>query len=446
MHVRVYMAVAAAGCVSALSVAARADDPTEARAPTVQVALAYQQDGDTKQPAKTDANASGGKADDAKSAPAADKAAVDKDKAAVSNDPAVAAFHAKLEGWKQLLADARQKQFEYKAAKPDEQKAIEAQFNEIKAKGMAMQGDLQKAAEAAYVAAPNKDDEVSAFMTSAITSAANKDNYDEVLRLCNILIDNGFTKKSVYNYAGLAAFNVGDVDAAEKYLTIAKDAKVLDTAGKADLESLDEYRTNWAKEQDIRAAEARSNDLPRVLIKTTKGDIVVELFENEAPNTVANFISLVQKGFYKDSAFHRVLRGFMAQGGSPKGEDDGGPGYTIADECRQENHRKHFRGTLSMAKTEAPDSGGSQFFLTFVPTPHLDGRHTVFGRVVEGMDVLQELARRDPRGKNQPEADTIVEAKVVRKRNHPYQPKTTADKDAKAAADKPPAGKSGEAK
>ena len=105
----------------------------------------------------------------------------------------------------------------------------------------------------------------------------------------------------------------------------------------------------------------------------------------------------------------------MAQGGDPKGDGSGGPGYTIPDECRQENHRNHFRGSLSMAKTAEPDTGGSQFFLTFVPTSHLDGKHTVFGRVIEGMDVLAKLqqhragrarhARQDREGHRALEAD-----------------------------------------
>ena len=115
-----------------------------------------------------------------------------------------------------------------------------------------------------------------------------------------------------------------------------------------------------------------------MLIKTNKGDIEVELFENEAPNTVANFITLVEKGFYNGLSFHRVLPNFMAQGGDPKGDGTGGPGYTIADECSGPNHRLHFRGSLSMAKEARPDTGGSQFFITFVPTSHLDGIHTVF--------------------------------------------------------------------
>ncbi len=166
-----------------------------------------------------------------------------------------------------------------------------------------------------------------------------------------------------------------------------------------------------------------------MLLKTSKGDIVLELFENEAPNTVANFISLVQSGFYKDVTFHRVLRGFMAQGGDPNGNGRGGPGYKIPCECYKPDHRLHFRGALSMAKEGAGgsdgqgrDTGGSQFFLTFVPAASLDGNYTVFGRVIDGMDVLAKIRHRDPGDAEAPRPDKIIEAKVLRKRPHEYKP------------------------
>jgi cyclophilin family peptidyl-prolyl cis-trans isomerase len=116
---------------------------------------------------------------------------------------------------------------------------------------------------------------------------------------------------------------------------------------------------------------------------------------------------------------------FMAQGGDPTGTGTGGPGYTIPCECYRPDFRVHFRGSLSMAHA-GRDTGGSQFFLTFRPTRHLDGQHTVFGRVVKGMDVLAKIQRRDPDNPQGPEPDKIVEAKVVRKRSHPYEPKKTA--------------------
>ena len=143
---------------------------------------------------------------------------------------------------------------------------------------------------------------------------------------------------------------------------------------------VNKYVEYWKREQELRQKEAAADDLPRVKLTTTKGDIVLELFENEAPETVGNFINLVEKGFYKDLTFHRVIAGFMAQGGCPEGDGTGGPGYSIYDECGKPDARMHFRGSISMAKTNAPNSGGSQFFICFRPTPNLNGIHTVFGR------------------------------------------------------------------
>ena len=156
-------------------------------------------------------------------------------------------------------------------------------------------------------------------------------------------------------------------------------------------------------------------------LTTTKGEIVIELFENEAPQSVANFLTLVKQGFYTGSPFHRVLPMFMAQGGAKTDDGAGGPGYTIHCECYKPDYRRHFRGTLSMAHA-GRDTGNSQFFLTFVPTPHLNGRHTAFGRVIEGMEVLGDLQHRSTmHEQNPPKADRIIKAEVVRDRGHEYK-------------------------
>jgi peptidyl-prolyl cis-trans isomerase B (cyclophilin B) len=149
--------------------------------------------------------------------------------------------------------------------------------------------------------------------------------------------------------------------------------------------------------------------LPQVTIETNRGRIVLELAEDDAPNTVANFISLAEKGFYNGVTFHRVLANFMIQGGDPTGTGRGGPGYVIADEFSP--RLKHARGVISMANA-GPNTGGSQFFITHVACPHLDGKHAVFGRVVEGMEVVDAIR----------EGDRIEKITVDRKRSHPYKP------------------------
>ena len=129
--------------------------------------------------------------------------------------------------------------------------------------------------------------------------------------------------------------------------------------------------------------------MTKAIIHMAKGDIVIELFAKEAPKTVANFVKLIKEGFYDGLTFHRVIPGFVAQGGCPNGNGTGGPGYTIEDELVGNPH-KHVRGALSMAH-RGPNTGGSQFFIVYEPQPHLDGVHTVFGQVVEGMDIVDAI-------------------------------------------------------
>jgi len=125
--------------------------------------------------------------------------------------------------------------------------------------------------------------------------------------------------------------------------------------------------------------------------ETTMGDFRIELFEDKAPITTKNFIDLAKKGFYDGVIFHRVIDGFMIQGGDPTGTGRGGPGYRIPDEFHPEL-RHDAAGILSMANA-GPNTGGSQFFITLAPTPWLDGRHAVFGRVVAGMDVVESIGK-----------------------------------------------------
>ena len=135
---------------------------------------------------------------------------------------------------------------------------------------------------------------------------------------------------------------------------------------------------------------------PIVTIEMENGDIMkVELYPEVAPNTVNNFISLVKKGFYDGLIFHRVIRGFMIQGGCPQGTGIGGPGYQIKGEFLQNgfpNSLKHEPGVISMARAMHPDSAGSQFFIMHETSPHLDGSYAAFGKVIEGMDVVNKIA------------------------------------------------------
>ena len=156
---------------------------------------------------------------------------------------------------------------------------------------------------------------------------------------------------------------------------------------------------------------------PIVTITMANGDVMkAELYPEIAPNTVNNFISLVKKGFYDGLIFHRVISGFMIQGGCPDGTGMGGPGYNIRGEFSQNgfnNPLKHEAGVLSMARAMHPDSAGSQFFIMHKPAPHLDGSYAAFGKITEGMDVVNKIAETDTDYSDRPLDEQKIQSMTV---------------------------------
>jgi len=156
---------------------------------------------------------------------------------------------------------------------------------------------------------------------------------------------------------------------------------------------------------------------PVVTIEMENGNIIkVELYKDIAPNTVNNFISLVNKGYYDGLIFHRVINGFMIQGGCPEGSGMGGPGYSIKGEFSSngvENNLKHTPGVISMARSQHPNSAGSQFFIMHKDSPHLDGSYAGFGKVIEGMDVVNSIAETATDYGDKPETDQVMKRLTV---------------------------------
>ena len=159
------------------------------------------------------------------------------------------------------------------------------------------------------------------------------------------------------------------------------------------------------------------NKNPIVTFNMKGGDVFyVELYPDVAPNTVNNFISLVNKGFYNGLCFHRVIEGFMIQGGDPKGNGTGGPGYSIRGEFTKngfKNNLKHKRGVISMARSMMPNSAGSKFFIMHADAPHLDGQYAAFGQVIDGMDVIDKIAAVNVDYNDKPLRDQIIESVTV---------------------------------
>ncbi len=409
---------AAAVCVPGLALAQEpVAEPPVAEKPATEAPAAEAPAADPEKKPATEVPAAEAPAAEA---PAAEAPAAE---APAPNPEAKQAFDEVLGRWKTMLKDLRALKIRYQTSKPDEQIGLKEEWNRMLGAAKDLLPELHTKATAAYVASPNTDPQLTRFLVKLAADDVQTDQYELAFEVSKALIANNCDDKSVYDVAGVSAYALGEFDLADKYLQLATEAGTLSRIGQEFATDVKQQLELWNKEKEIRAAEAKADDLPRVKFETSAGTIVIELFENEAPDTVGNFISLVEKKFYDGLSFHRVLANFMAQGGDPSGDGTGGPGYEIFCECHQENYRRHFRGALSMAHA-GRDTGGSQFFITFRPTGNLNGRHTCFGRVIEGMDVLAKITRRDPQGEPPlPTPDTIVKAEVVRKRDHAYAPK-----------------------
>ncbi len=191
------------------------------------------------------------------------------------------------------------------------------------------------------------------------------------------------------------------------------------------------------RHQDFSEQAIQAMEKTRAVIHTRLGDIKLRFFPEVAPNHVHNFIQLAQKGFYDKTTFHRVIPGFMIQGGDPNTKDDnrandgqGGPGYTLKAEF---NKRPHQRGTLSMARAADPDSAGSQFFICVADAPHLDGQYTVFGEVVEGMETADKIVSQPADPRNNPKERIEMTVEII-------EPETASEprpeSDSKASPEK----------
>ena len=284
----------------------------------------------------------------------------------------------------------------------------------------------------------NKPDQDLLLMIRRIQiEAYNLDQFERCYELCERLLVVDPTNPTAILNKGLSAIMMGKIDEAVEFKetkgTYLNDVKDL---GKDMYDDLDDIVVKHKREMEYRKSDAEGDPLPQVELKTSKGTIVVELFENQAPGTVANFITLVDAEFYDGLIFHRVIERFMAQtGGMVSMEQQKILGYNIYDEHTLPDARHHFRGSLSMANTGAPNSASSQFFINIVPTPGLDGKHTVFGRVISGWEVLDRLNRNVEQTEKEGEKiivgvtpDKINSARVLSKRAHEYVPNEVKSK------------------
>lgn len=337
--------------------------------------------------------------------------------------------------WRQILKDAQETSIRYFASDREESVALKEKYSDLINQGNQKVEILVPLAMASLSESKNPDATLIEFITRIQNKYFSEGAYDKSYALGERLlaIDNDNRVAKLIN--GRISVLTNRFEAANQFLKEhAELTEVFSTTEQNLYVDLPELTKKHERELVIREAE-KGHDLPQVELRTTKGTIVLELFENQAPDTVGNFISLIESGFYAETCFHRVIQQFMAQGGGFTVTNKGKkiakhPGYFIYDEFHPTENREHFRGVISMANTGELNTGNSQFFITTVPTPHLDGKHTVFGRVISGMDVVDALNVNYKSETDEDPAveipgtiqDKILSTRVIRKRDHEYKP------------------------
>lgn len=327
---------------------------------------------------------------------------------------------------------------------PKQQQESLNRIDELKKTNAVLKKEMEAAAIRAFREEPKKNrlavQMVFRALTKKLEISENNNHFDPqgALELAEMMLETDLDAEprgpirmaDVAYQAFLASYALDDFARADLMLKKIEDIGVPMRASMRT--ELSDAQEKWKRELMIRRLESNADDLPRVKFETTEGDFVVELYENHAPRTVGNFISLVERNFYNDLTFFDVKPGRIAQTGCPVNDGSGSAGYQIPCECYEDEIRHHFSGTLSMSNS-GRDTGGSQFFVAHQRIGQWDGRFTVFGRVIEGMDVVRKFqpthSEANPtEGVDPPAQTTILKATVIRKRDHEYTPSRVADK------------------
>ncbi|MEC9094828.1 MAG: peptidylprolyl isomerase [Planctomycetota bacterium] len=310
-----------------------------------------------------------------------------------SDKPNTKTYFDLLTEWKEIEGKLKAKAAEFAVVGQARKNEIRKEYDGLLESVTTLIPELRKTAIAAYQAAPNQDESLVRLLVGMLTDDLQKTRYDDFFALGDILIQ-------------------GKVDL--KHLQALYQSKRLEAFGIDD--SIDELVARYS--------DAQKNNLPRAVIKTSYGNIVIELFEDVTPNHVANFISLAAKNFYSGSEWHRVEKSInVVQGGIPA---DGKEklNYTLAGEWDQPGRRLHFSGHVGAARTSDPNSATSQFYILTGRSPGLDApgnSYTIFGRVISGMECVHQIKL----------GDKMLSVEILRKRDHPYKPTPYSPNQAK---------------
>jgi cyclophilin family peptidyl-prolyl cis-trans isomerase len=316
---------------------------------------------------------------------------------------------------------------------PIEDREARERWPKLLAEGVKLHQAMMDAALVEFKSSPGERTDLAGMFARYLQRGYEQDRFDGMLPIGQALVENGYANIEIIRYMGITAFAVNEYEVAKPFLQKLVDEGEVGPELGMMIQNYDPVKAAWERELKQREQDAAGEPLPRVLLKTTKGNMEIELFEDQAPEAVANFIHLVEQGFYDNLTFHRVIEHFMAQTGCPQGDGMGGPGYFIRNEADKPEARNFFRGTLGMALAQERDTAGSQFFITFLPTPQLNGSFTAFGRVIEGIDTLSNINRINPEEKKEDKSaapvmpDEIITIEILYKRDHEYKPSKLAE-------------------
>lgn len=352
------------------------------------------------------------------------------------SERAVAEFKKASDEWRDVLTEINAVTIRYQNATDSQLSELRQRHRELESQARLQFRDLFGQAVKITQQSPGVDGDVTDFLSRATQYRFNRDNYEMTGEAAEALMQVLEQGRGLPEIAGVSYWATNQHERARPFLEQAVGMGLLDEKSRGVLESLERLEQAWKVEQEKLEAEAKANDLPRVSFQTTRGEIVVELFENEAPNTVANFIRLVEEGTYRNIPFYQVLAGRVALAGDVR-VDPATMGFVIADENKTPDARAAFRGYLAMTKLPTPpesvelktypNSASSHFFMTYRPIMGTNAEHTIFGRIIEGIEHFTALTRVDPskekkEGEEEEKPDYILEAEVIRKRPHDYEP------------------------
>ena len=311
-------------------------------------------------------------------------------------------------------------------ASTDYQATVE-QLKKLRERKAELANEILDASVEAYLESPDRfrevNDDLTKLMRSLLGEQGTSSRFDpqKARDVAARLIAARAKNLNVHFYGSYAAYCLNEFDLARKWLD-----RLLEAGAKPEqtiLKQIEDASAKWGRELALREADAQSQ-VPQVAVQTELGEFVVELYENEAPNTVANFIMLVDKKYYDGSFIYLSQPGRLVMAGCTKGDGQTNAGYYIPDEVDQPEIRHHFSGVLAMAAQD-PNTGSARFSILQQPTPGGDGKLTVFGRVISGMDVIYRVPPIKPTDIKLGAKPVKIESmRVVRKRDHAYEPKT----------------------